>query len=368
MDLHRFSSRVTVSDLRLLATDSGALLDLRRQVRQHEGTRQAIDYLNRLIVLAPRNAQSYTMLKSIYGFTREQTALEQLSRRLDDAHLDITATREAYLKYYRYSQDADARKAMEAELQRVEKTVRQTRDAKNGWEFAAAVQAYIGRQSMRRDAESADVDALVELATAAHARARSLATYQLVTMTLLQRADRTLAAKFPEYAKAASATRRSLASGYNVVLILPREDALGAAARANADVHRAASLVVEQTRAFPDLRNAWNWALLRSIQPDEADAVAKFLAHDPVGHALRKVAHEILPFEMTGVCDLYWERLATGQTDAARQMLEQGLKLDEPIPRFFLPRADAATNNAAASAPNESNKTADTANKESDVT
>ncbi len=359
VDLPRFSTSVTVSDLRLLATDNDALLDLRGQVRRHAGTRKAIDYLNRLIVLSPRKAQPYTMLQSIYGFTRDQKALEQLSGRLDDANLDITATREAYLKYYRLNQDPDARKAMEAELQRAEKKVRQTRDSKNVWEFAIAVQGYLGRQAMRRDAGAADVDALVELATAAHAKARSLATYQLMTMALLQRAGRTLAAKFPAYAKAVSTTSRSLTPSYSVVLILSRDDALGAAARANADVRHAATLVVEQAHAFPDLRNAWSWALLRSVQPDEADALAKFLAHDPVGHAKREVAHKVLPFVTTGVWDLYWEQQATGQADSARQTLEQTLKLDELIPRFFLPRADASAPDPAGAGPSKSKKTAD---------
>jgi hypothetical protein len=332
LNLRRLDSSGEIAMLNYLAANQDALDQLRQRVGEHAGLKKALNYLDQVTLLAPKNAAHYQPLLEFRSFVRDREGLQRLQRQIAAAQPDVEQSTTQLLKYSRFEDDESTKQALATHLAKTEALVEAYGRGRKGPDFAAAVASLIDNKLREPDTAAIDADELVRLAEEAHQAAPSRGTYWPLTSALLFRAGRSLASAHPEYARATQRTNRVLPPSYAVVLVLARKDALGEAARHNQDVARAAEVALKRSEVFPESTSVWGWALLQATHPDRVGALAKHIAEDQVDQLERDIELRLMPLSAVEACGEYWARIAAGNPDRAREPLETLRQRGLPFP------------------------------------
>ena len=89
LDLRELQMSENIGALYFLVGDQKGLDEIRRRARDHAGLRKALNYLERVNVLAPKNLGGNAAALAVYGFLRDRDALERLARQVDANRPDI---------------------------------------------------------------------------------------------------------------------------------------------------------------------------------------------------------------------------------------------------------------------------------------
>jgi tetratricopeptide (TPR) repeat protein len=306
------------------------------RVRKHPGVHKARGYYEKVLVLAPKRADSYTQLAALDEYVRAVDDLRGLWQRLQGVELDLADQTRETLDYYAGKDDAkklaDTKVALERQ-QGIVQTARKSRDRTFATGAALLVRQQIGASGLLPP----DGDAVVRLAEEAHAAAPSSGTQNTLIFALFYRAHQSLAKSEPAYADLAVRTQRSLGSNL-LTWIIGREGPLRARALAHPDVQRALALKVEQAAAFPDDMGPGTWALLRFAHPREAARIAEEVRGARIAEAgrvdelKRSIDRVLSPLSVTAALDSYWALLLAGKEKEADEVFQGLAARGVPLP------------------------------------
>jgi tetratricopeptide (TPR) repeat protein len=332
IDLKKLRREGGLDLLPFLYSDAAGENDWVGRVKASPGIIKARAYLDRALLLAPKNVSLYSMLEDLDGYLKDDAALSRLVRRAREATPDISElvakTKDAWV-----GKDEDKRrKETAAALARNQRVVEETR-AGGGTTFAVAVASLV---TLTVSEESlgveADLDAVVKLAEEAHKLAPSAGSATALETALLARANRTLARGEPEYASMMRRVRRTLGSTYLIPVALWREGKPREAALANVDVKRAIELIRAGLEKFPDEGSAWTWVMLRAGHPQEATRVADFLKKDATRSSRRSLDELLGPMNTGRALLDCWTLESAGKTKEAVELLKRCKADGVPLP------------------------------------
>lgn len=303
------------------------------RVRQHAGIKKTLAYYDRLLVLAPKNASSYSSLASIHGFTRNLEALRGLEKRMEGVELDLDDGKRQSLDYFSGKDDAKLRQEMTAALERYASLVKATRKSAPGITFAVAAASLAGQKiHLSMLGGETDFEEIVALAEEAHAAAPSSATQATLMAALMARASGTLERQEPKYVSLTQSGRRSLGATYLIPLALDRGGNLRQACLGNADVQRAVALMRENVARFPDEGGPWTWALFRHTSAEDAARMAKIVLQDEVDRLERSIDMRLSPFSAADAYKAYWAWQIAGNEAEGIAVLKRCAARGVPIP------------------------------------
>ena len=256
IDVDALRSGGQIEYLHYLCRDRKGAEKLVEAVRASPAMERALAQAERLALLAPKRAESYTLLVAVHGFTHNLEALRRLDKLLAEAGLDQADTIRRAAEFYSGKKDEKGRLEHRTDLARLEKRAEKLRKS-GGVTFAVAASA-LAASLMQNDTfkDPVDEDRVVSLAEEAHAAAPSRSTQATVMTALLFRAHRRLVKQAPDYA-ALSSRGRSLTPSYLLALALGRGGKLREAVLADKDVRRAGDLLRESAEEFPDEPGPW---------------------------------------------------------------------------------------------------------------
>ena len=330
-NLRLLSDADDLGTIEYLITDEASQTEWRRRVKEHPGVKKSLTYFERAMVLAPKQPTLYSAPLRIYGFLDDVDGLERLAARIAAANPDVSETVAQGLKFVRFEDDETTKTALASAGSRREKTLKESRAAK-GPMFAAAVEGMIDYHVSIGSLSRPEADRLVGLAEEAHAAVPSAGSTKTLRNALLLRAAARLSEEQPAYQQAIDRTQRSLSPLCAVVLALARQDAMGQAARDDADIKRAVELVAKLQTAFPKNGSYWTWALLHAVKHEQAAVVAKHLADDAAERLEWEVCRRLAPASATTACYRYWALLCDGKGPAARAPIDEVIKFGAPFP------------------------------------
>lgn len=331
--LHRLGLSADMGGLKALANDRARLDALRDEVGRHEQVREMLDHVNQAIVVSPKRTSPYTLAIAIHSFMRNPDELETLSDRIDQADLDVSTVQNRILEGYREGQDQDVIARWQNNVDEMHDLLTSFRKAGNNVAFALAVSRLSDLLSFpQSDEATIDADELVALAEEAHANAPSLLSRSVLIDSLLLRAGRQLAAVDPEYGALVKHSGRALDAHNLIPFAAAWQNGTGEIVRGHDDVKRAVVLIIEKGRLFPDSQAWKEWALLNSVQPEAAEAVAEHLADDRVSGLMIRISGQLAPGSASTACAEYWQLLAGGEKAAAEQILRDTADMGVPLP------------------------------------
>lgn len=335
IDLKLLKSGGSISLLSYLYEEQSGRQAYAERIKKDPRVEKAVNYLERVLVLAPKRVDAYATIASIHEYTRDVKALRDLLRRIEQSDPDLSDQIRTMQEYYAGKDDETKRQAVDSGIARSEEIL-SAANAKGGATFAIAATSLV-TQMISGSALGREVDAsrIVELAEQAYAAAPSVPTHSTLAAALCFRAGRTLAEQEPAYAEMLSKAERSLGHSYLLAVSLSGEGRLREAVLANPDVQRVTALLVESMEKFPDHYGPWDWAMLRAAQPEAAGKLAEIIKANQVVQVTQQISLRLSPASGPAAFHSSWASQIAGNDAAALEVLRHCADRGVPLPFDF---------------------------------
>jgi tetratricopeptide (TPR) repeat protein len=298
---------------------------------KHPGMIKARGYLEKLLVLAPKQASAYVELAELFALNRDLEGLRGLQERLGRVELDLVQQKREALDAYAGKKDEKSRQEFKVALSKQQKVLEAARKVGGVTLAVAASTLSATKMSTVSVGLEVDPDEVVKLAEEAHTASPSSGTQSGLVASLIFRAHRTLIKTEPAYAEMARKTQRSLGSDL-VRYVLVRKGELGDKAMANPDVKRAIQLQLDTGKRFPQDRGPRSWALLQRANPEEAARIVQVVQKDAVSQTARAINRILSPWSATVALEAHWALLLAGKEALALEVLKQSAAQGIPLP------------------------------------
>lgn len=332
IDLKLLKTPGRISLIPYLYEEQAGRQTYQERIKTNPRIRKALNYLERVLVLAPKRANAYQEIVSIREFTRDVDVLRDLLKRIEQANPDLTDAVRAMQDYYEGKDDDTSRQSVDSAIARSEKILSAASDRKDATFAVAATSLVTQMISGSPLGREVDTSRIVELAEQAHAAAPSGPTHATLVGALCFRAGQTLAEKEPAYAEMLAKAKRSLGHGYLLALALAQESPLREAVLANTDVQRATTLLAEAIERSPDRYGPWEWAMLRTTQPQAADKLAKIVKGNELLQVMLQINLRLSPAGAPPALQASWAAQIAGNDEEAQQIIRQCAKRGVPLP------------------------------------
>ena len=303
------------------------------RLRRHRDFERALQGFEKALVLAPKNADVFRVIKSIAAFTDDVERLRGLRRRLDSVTPDLSAFISQRHDLYAGRKDAEYQERFDSLLKKQGESVRALSPSTRPIDYAVATATLV---SSSLDAyitgNEADANQLVGWAEKAHEAHPSSGTRAVLYSALCFRAARRLEDELPVFAPLATNTRRALRATRLLAAVTRLDPRLRERILRDPDARRAARLLKETDRDFPDLLDGWQWALLEAFHPDERSALRRRFLGSERQRLLREIELVISPQDSSAVLEVYFALSAAGKEQDARSLLEKHAREGTPLP------------------------------------
>jgi hypothetical protein len=299
--------------LRYLYRTEEERAQLAAQLVEHPSVVRAVEYLERLLVLRPRNPGPWKLLGKLHGYTRDVEVMRRLAARLADADLDLAESRRASLEYYEGVRDEKLRTDLAAEVARVREDLAAAEEGQRPLPVALAqsrlLEALLSGERVGLQVNGAE---LLELAEQAHALAPSRATESRLQTVLARRVVLDVARRHEGFARTLERAGRAVADPYVLAAVVEEDPELAPVIRKAPDFQRFIDLVLESHHAFPSSPDPLNWKLLLLAEQPEAAQVAAGIQANEVDRLRREMDLRLSPLATSPAYDTRWAAQAAG--------------------------------------------------------
>ena len=300
-----------------------------KQFRDHKGAKRAVELLNNVALLAPKNVGTYQTLLSIHQFCRDLRELKKLLDRVvkADPEIDVQAT----LDYYAGKDDEKYIKTLQRAIDRGENALTDI-DPQSPTHALLVSNLTEHHQQLAVLASPVDLDRLVALAESAYAASPSSNSRWAVINLLATRAHFRLVDSNPSYQQLASPTRRTLSCPTVLALATFQTKELRKAVHEDSDVIEMMKLVRVSTQAFPETPGSWEWAMLRQSDPAAAAIVVEKMKANERADIVRQINLVLSPVSLEAAVQSVWVETAMGNTDTTDPIFKRIKDMGVPVP------------------------------------
>jgi tetratricopeptide (TPR) repeat protein len=304
-----------------------------RQLRQNEHMKKALTYLDKALLLAPKNPSLYDIGLRLQENFGDLAELQKLQQRLRVAAPDLTETTRETREAYDPAKDKDRLDRLQKEARRYQALLESpaVKEHPLTLEFAELELNELEQWASLAGA-SADSQKLLDQALATHQRLPTSAGQTALITTYFFCVHDQLKQQSPAYAELAERTRRALAPRELIAFLLDRNDALAPLIRQNPNMLKALELLKERGHTFPSFRQTDEWALFRTIDADEATRVVQQLKNNQVSRLADELRFQLNPLAGSVVMRQYWNAKMNGDQPAAAALYQEALRNSVPLP------------------------------------
>jgi hypothetical protein len=252
---------------------------------------------------------------------------------MEKVDLDLSDATRTYMDFYSGKKDETKRKEAKVVLNRAEAILQAARKAPGGATFAVAADSVLSQKiHMFMLDQPIDADEFVALAEEAYKTAPSSGSHRTLLSALLFRAASSLAQQDPTFAELAAKTKRSLGPIYLIPWILSQDGNLRQAVEANRDFQRAVDVLLDTNKRFPRHPSSWDWAMVRTVHPQEATQIAQTILKDELRAVERLINRRLSPLSAAVAFDEYWECQLAGKEAQGLEVLKAAAARGVPLP------------------------------------
>jgi hypothetical protein len=332
IDLNALHDSGDVGLLGYLYHDSASRQAVVDRVRNHPGVARALTFLDKVMVLAPKRADGYSVAYGVDSFTRDQAALEALDQRINAAAPD-TAEQTAYTReYLKGVHDQEQAAQLTSSIKHYQRVAQEQRTI-SPLTAAIAMDDEVARlMSLDQMGKDVDADQVLSLAQDAQALSPGSATTTALLAAHFFHAASDLAKADPAFAAFRSMYRRTLSADDLVAFIASEPGPFQSELLQNVEVQLAIGLMKQQDASFPDNRSPQEWALLKNVDPPAADQAAKIILASPRGAIEQSIAALLSPASTSSALQRFWSLQIQNKPDEAKAALQKLSDLGIPMP------------------------------------
>ncbi|MBI1373693.1 MAG: tetratricopeptide repeat protein [Phycisphaera sp.] len=303
--------------LNFLYDEESARRGMIERFMSHPDTARAASYGQKVMLLRPKNVESYALSSAVYAMAEDADELESVLKRVRGVELDMVDARKLAQSYHAGERDkqmlAEARESSDRLMRAVKATA-----SVGGATHALAVSTLVEhRMTLVSLGQAVDADETVKLAETAYAAAPSNGSRYTLVHALLLRAAQNLTRIDASFGQMVNQYRRSLGVMYLIPVAMERGGALAQAVSTHPDVRRAQDLVEVDTQRLPATSSPWTWAMLQGREGGAAQRVAAQWRTNRVRRLGLELDGLLSPFDATLAWKTYWAAKMTGGDPAA---------------------------------------------------
>lgn len=333
VNLAALGAKPGLDTLPVLYRDEFGRAQIYRQLQDTESMKKAQGYLDKALLLAPKELDLYETALSLAGGFRDLPALQKLQQRFQIASPDLAEVKRSTIEAYSDVKDQE-------HLDKLQKRIRSFAEAARPFATNGdlATQDYADAElnEMQQNAwllgGTVDAAALLQSARSASERHPSATSHSTLTASYLFLAHQQLMRDYPDYAALAARTRHALGATYLISFVLEHGGPLAEAARKNENVVQAIARTKASLQDFPGWASVQEWALLRSSDPDAAAEVTKRIKENETLRLMDTLQFQFNPWNASLVLEHYWTQRMLGDEQNAAQILQNAQRDGVPLP------------------------------------
>ena len=306
---------------------------LYQKLHDNENMKKSLVYLDRALLLAPKNRALYGTALAMHASFRDLPELQKLQQRFQVASPDFTEEREETLRAYTKAKDKENLEKLETQLKTYEEALQKPAVKEHPLTLEHATLTLIALQQgatiYGRPADSAKMLAMAQAAYQAHPCAASRSTLKSVYFF---KANEELAAQNGDYAKLSAQTRHSFAPQYLIAFLLERGGPLADVARRNQYVAKGLAMEQEGVKMYPTWVSIEEWAFLGSSGADTAATIKERLKQNEIVRLIDELQFMLNPLGATSILEQYWTQKLLGDEKHAVEIYQQAAHDGVPLP------------------------------------
>lgn len=332
IDLRALHETGDLSLLGYLYRDQAARDAMAKKVREHPGVIRALSYLEKVVVLSPKNVGSYSAIYGLHHLARNDAALRTLEQRLQAADLDTSDHLTAFKELLSGAKDQQNQTTLAASLKRTTDLATALRP-KGGRTAAVAICNQIATM-MALDLYNtpADPAKILALAEEAHGFSPSASTSGIVASAHYFKAYKELRKNNPAFEAYCKKCERSVNFVNLLTLAGSEPGPLQQDVLKHPDLQKAIAITKEQTALFTDKNSPQDWALLKQVDAGEAEQMAKFIRNSPRALIEQSIAEKLSPVSANQALETYWFMQIMGKPQEGRAALRRVAAMGIPLP------------------------------------
>ena len=304
-----------------------------QKLREDEAMKKGVAYLDKALLLAPKNLSLYETALAVHGGFRDATELQKLQQRFRIAAPDLAETRRETLASYAGEKDRQNQEKLQARIRAFEELLKSPAVSEHALTQEHVAVSLIGLwQNAWVYGGEIDSRKLVQTALATHQKHQSSASRHALKSAYFFRAGEELARQSPPYATLVSRTRRAISPEYLMAYDLERGGPLADLAMRNENVTRALALQKEIVASFPSWVSVSEWALLKTSAPDTATLLAKRWSENETARLIDELQFQFNPVSASVVLEQYWTHKLMGGERQALETYQTALRDGVPLP------------------------------------
>ncbi|HSY19750.1 MAG TPA: hypothetical protein VK815_15510 [Candidatus Acidoferrales bacterium] len=319
--------------LSYLYRDEAGRTQVYRQLQEDEAMKKALGYLDKALLLAPKDLGLYATAMSIYGGFRDTEQLKKLQQRFLIAAPDLAEIRQETLDDYAGKKDKENLEKLQQRIQELKADAAKPALANDTMTLEFLNVTLTG---LLQEAWTCGMDVnggeLLAAAQATYQRHQSSASHSALQSAYFFKASEELAQQSPDFARLVAQTRHGLSPEYLIVLVLGRNDPLAGLARKNENVIHAVAMEQESITNFPAWADIAGWALLRTTAPEAATITGDRYKQNDCARLLDELQFQTSPVNASLTLEQYWAQQLLGDEKHATEIYQQALHDGVPLP------------------------------------
>jgi hypothetical protein len=331
IDLRALHESGSIALLSHLYQDEAGRDAIVKRVKDHSGIARAQSYLEKVMVLSPKQEGAAAILYGIHQFTHNEAALTRLEQRIRAADLD-TADQLAHTKeFLNGARDPHSRVALAAALKRSEALADALR-GKGGRTAAVAIALQVEQMlSLDLFTGTTDMAKVTALAQEAYRMSPSASTSGILETAYLFQAAQELRRAAPEFDAYYNKYKRSLGVTHLMAAAASEPGPLQDLILRNPQMQKALEMLRDQGKKFPNGGSPYEWAILKKLDAAEAQRIAQTIRASSRKHLEQSITNLLRPSSASEALDTYWLAQIDGKQDG-RAALSKVAALGIPVP------------------------------------
>ena len=304
-----------------------------QQLHDSEAMKRGLGYLDKDLLLAPKELGTYGTALSLHGAFRDLPALQKLQQRFQIAAPDLSEARRTTLEVYSGAKDREHADKLRKHIQSL-KDLAAHCDTNSGTLTLTYLNCSLNelQQSLWVYGGEVDAQALLRTMQATHDQHKSAATEGALESAYFFLANQELMQANPDYAALAKKFRHEMAPEFFLAYVLERGGPLAEATRQNANVMKAIAIEKASLANYPSWAGIDEWAMLSKTDPETAAILGKRIKESETIRLMDSLQYQFDPWDAAVVMEQYWTQRLLGDEKKAREIYETAAHDGVPLP------------------------------------
>ena len=333
IDLSAIDEQPGMQLLPYLYRDEAGRAKVYQQLHNDDAMRKALGYLDKAMLLAPKNCDLYLTALTLQSGFRDLNEVQKIKERFDRASPDVTENRQAVLDVLSGKKDQKTLESYQKHIQTMNgyltNALVRGDPATADFVISRLIELQLGAS---RYGVPVDAHTMLQQAAGNYQRHPSSSSHSTLRAAYFFQASTELAQQDPDYNAMVARTRRVLTPEILLALVLERGGPLAEKVQKNENFSHGMALVKEDMTNFPAWTEVSDWALLKNTAPDMAAQAAETIKANQLLGICYELSTRMDPLDCSTVLGQYWRQKMLGNDSQATQIYNNAIHDGLPLP------------------------------------